>query len=149
MGWHVHKYRSKVQCLKCHCKNICVIQCNAPFTLGIHIAPPQEKWHNSKIFNFQIMWSLCRKYYFLQNDHIIWKLKILELCHFSCGGVICCCHQCNKYWKTVGMEAQKCVLCIVVLCMSLRAIWNTLRSSCKVPSIFVQPQPSMDLIDRF
>jgi hypothetical protein len=27
-----------------------------------HIAPPQEKWHNSKIFNFQIMWSFSTKW---------------------------------------------------------------------------------------
>jgi hypothetical protein len=43
-----------------------------------YIAPPQEKWHNSKIFNFQIMWSF----------YVIWKLKILELCQFYCGGSI-------------------------------------------------------------
>ena len=47
------------------------------------------------------------------------------------------------------MEAQQCFLCIVALHLSLRILWNTLRSSCKVPEFLSDFSNTWEFLDTF
>ena len=53
----------------------------------------------------------------------------------------------NNVINTV--EAQLCYVCTVALHISLPTVWNTLRSSCKVPDMFVRFEQNMHFLDRY